>query len=333
LECPLSLAERHAEGVGSENGDSGRNASPPLWLGASELAGRQWGVMSRAQLRALGVSRDTADHWLRAGRLHRVHQGVYAVGHAALRVEGHRFAAVLACGPNAVLSHRTAAAHWGLLKTDQTRIDVTAPRGRHGAPGIRLHRTRSLDAQDTTNHEGIPITSVSRTLLDLAATARPSELERALAQAERLQLYDHRAIEDVIARSNGHRGTKTLARTTRHEAKWTRNDWEAEFLELMRKASLPEPLVNEAFDAPELGWCEPDYHWPAQRVIVETDGWETHGTRAAFRSDRAKDAALTAAGYRVLRFTKDVEPELVVRRLRALLPTAGTRPRSGSPAR
>jgi very-short-patch-repair endonuclease len=290
-------------------------------------------VVARAELLDLGISPAAIATWRRRGRLHVVYRGVYAVGHPALRVEGRRLAAVLACGPGAVLSHRTAAAQWELLRTDQTRIDVTAPRGRHGAPGIRLHRSRSLDAEDTTNHQGIPVTSVSRTLLDLAATVRPSELERALAQAERLQLYDHRAIQDVISRSNGHRGTKTLATATTREAKWTRNEWEAEFLQLIRKAGLPEPLVNDAFHAPDHGQCEPDYHWPSHQVIVETDGWETHGTRAAFRSDRAKDAALTAAGYRVLRFTKDVEPDLVVRRLRGLLPSAGSRPRSGSPAR
>ncbi|MGZ8635055.1 MAG: type IV toxin-antitoxin system AbiEi family antitoxin domain-containing protein, partial [Solirubrobacteraceae bacterium] len=207
--------------------------------------------MSRTQLRAQGVSRHTADHWLRGGRLHRVHQGIYALGHATLGREGRRLAAVLACGPDAVLSHRTAAAHWGLLRTDQTRIDVSAPRGRHGASGIRLHRTRCLDAQDITDHQGIPITSVARTLLDLAAQARGGELERALAQAERLQLYDHRAIEGVIARSNGHRGTSALKQATSHEAKWTRNEWEAEFLALIRTAQLPEPLVNDAFHAPD----------------------------------------------------------------------------------
>jgi Protein of unknown function (DUF559) len=309
----------------------------------SAVAGRQWGVVSRAQLRALGVSRHTADHWLRVGasaavvdawvqrqRLHRVHQGVYSVGHGVLRVEGRRLAAVLACGPGAVLSHRSAAAHWGLLKADQTRIDVTAPRGRHGAPGIRLHRSRSLDAQDTTRHQGIATTTVHRTLLDLAATARAGELERALAQAERLRLYDHRAIEGVIARSNGHRGTAILARATTREPKWTRNEWEAAFLQLLRAAGLPEPLSNDALDVPDHGPCEPDYHWPTPRVIVELDGFETHGTRAAFRADRAKDAALT--GYRVLRFARDDDPELAIKRLRALLPSAGSPPRSGSPA-
>jgi predicted transcriptional regulator of viral defense system len=305
--------------------------SPPPWLGASELAARQWGVVSTVQLHALGLGRGAIHKAVRAGRVHRVHHGVYALGHAALRVEGRRLAAVLACGPGAVLSHRTAAAHWGLLKSDQTRIDVTALRGRHGAPGIRLHRSRCLGAQDTTSHQGIPTTTVHRTLLDLAATARSTELERALAQAERLRLYDHRAITNLLARANGHRGTAILTRATTREAKWTRNEWEAAFLKLLRQAGLPEPLTNEAFHAPGHGHCEPDYHWPAQRVIVELDGFETHGTRAAFRADRAKDAALTAAGYRVLRFTRDDDPVLAIDRLRALLPSAGSRPRSGSP--
>jgi very-short-patch-repair endonuclease len=212
--------------------------------------------------------------------------------------------------------------HWGLLRTDQTRIDVTAPRGRHGAPGIRLHRSRSLDARDTTHHEGIPVTTVSRTLLDLAATARPSELERALAQAERLQLYDHRATQRTIAANNGHRGNPVLAQATTRTPKWTRNEWEAEFLTLIRKAGLPEPEVNQAFHAEDHGHCEPDYHWPEHRVIVETDGFETHGTRAAFRADRAKDAALTASGRRVLRFTRDDDPALAVERVEQTLRVA-----------
>jgi very-short-patch-repair endonuclease len=295
----------------------------------SELAGRQWGVVSLGQLRALGVGRGAVEKAVRAGRLHRLYRGVYAVGHTVLRVEGRRLAAVLACGPGAALSHRTAAAHWGLLRTDQTRIDVTAARGRHGAPGIRLHRTRSLDAKDTTSHRGIPTTTVHRTLLDLAAHARGGELERAVAQAERLRLYDHEAVQTLLARANGSRGAAALRIATSRQAKWTRNEWEAAFLELLRAAGLPEPEVNEAFDAPEHGHCEPDYHWPAHKVIVEIDGWETHGTRSAFRNDRAKDAALTANGHRVLRFTWDDEPEVVVRRLGKLLPSAGTRPRSG----
>jgi uncharacterized protein DUF559 len=222
-----------------------------------------------------------------------------------LRTEGRRLAAVLACGPRAVLSHRGAAAHWGLLATDQPRIDVTAPRSRDGAPGIRLHRSRSLDARDTTTHEGIPITTIARTLLDLAATVRPDRLERALAQAERLRLYDHRAITDVIARANGHRGKAALARATRRTPQLMRSELEIAFRKLVRRAGLPEPLCNHTLDAPDHPHLEVDFYWPAHRLVVETDGWDTHKTKAAFKSDRRKDAALTAAGYRVMRFTYD----------------------------
>jgi very-short-patch-repair endonuclease len=283
------------------------------------VAAAQWGVVSRGQLRAVGLSRDLIDHWLRAGRLQPLHRGVYAVGHRALRVEGRRLAAVLASGPGAVLSHRSAAAHWGLLGSDAARIDVTAHRGRRGAPGIRLHRTRSLDARDTTNHEAIPVTTVARTLLDLAATVRPDRLERAFAQALVLHVYDHTAITDVIARSNGHRGIKILAGATAREPKHTKSDWEVRMLALIRRASLPEPLVNHALTAPDHGNCEVDFYWPTHRLIVETDSWRFHGTRHAYEQDRARDAALQADGYKVLRFTWHTKDTTIERRLKALL--------------
>jgi hypothetical protein len=208
---------------------------------------RQFGVASLGQLRGLGLGERGVRHRVPAGRLRRLYRGVYAVGHAQLGREGRRLAAVLACGEGAVLSHVSAAAHWDLLATSAVLIDVTAPRGRHGGRCIRLHRSRSLDARDTTNYRGIPITTVPRTLLDLAATVKPHRLERALAQAERLRLHDHRAIEDVIARSNGHRGTGALAKATaHHDAKWTRTDLEAWLLGIVRDAGLPEPMVNSS---------------------------------------------------------------------------------------
>jgi very-short-patch-repair endonuclease len=288
------------------------------------LAERQWGVVSLAQLRALGLPRGAIKHRLAVGRLHGLYRGVYAVGHTALRAEGRRLAAVLACGQGAVLSHVSAAAHWGLLHTAATKTDVTAPATRRGPGGaIRLHRTRSLDARDTTTHEHIPITTIARTLLDLAAAAGEARLERALAQAHHLRLYDHEAITDVLARANGHRGTGALARATaREDPKWTANDFEARFLRLVRDAKLPEPLVNHALDAPDHGHCRPDFLWPAHDLVVETDGWETHGTRIAFVADRRKDAALTAAGYRVVRFSADDvrdRPGTIVARLATLL--------------
>jgi very-short-patch-repair endonuclease len=288
-------------------------------LRASKLAARQFGVLSGAQLREVGVGRGAVQNAVGAGRLHRVHHGVYALGHTLLRPEGHRLAAVLACGAGAVLSHRSAAAHWGVLPTTQERIDVTARRTRQGVPGIRLHTSRSLDAQDSTNHEGIPITTVHRTLLDLAATTRADQLENALAQAMYLQLYDQRAIDDVIARSNGHRGTKVLEEATRQEPRITKSMWEVRMLRVVRSAQLPEPRCKEALHAPDHGKCYPDFYWPAYGLIVETDGWDAHRTLAAFRSDRAKDAAFTAAGYKVLRFTWDVDDATILRRLTPLL--------------
>ena len=319
LRCPLWLAGWQARGVAGETRDMRGLDGPPPELALSELVDRQWGVVSLAQLRAAGLSADAAERRVRSGRLHRLHRGVYAVGDRALRVEGRRLAAVLACGPGAVLSHRSAASHWGLLDTQQVGVDVTAPRSRQGVPGIRLHTSRSLDEKDTTKHEGIPITTVARTLLDLAATVRPDRLERALAEAMHLQLYDQRAIDDAIARSNGHRDTATLARATAREPKRTRSEWEVRMLRLVRGAGLPEPDCNEPLHAPDHGECKPDFHWPAHNLIVETDGWEAHRTLAAFRSDRAKDAALTAAGHRVVRFTWDIPDTTILRRLRALL--------------
>jgi very-short-patch-repair endonuclease len=248
-----------------------------------------------------------------------VYRGVYSVGHARLGREGHWLAAVLACGEGAVLSHRSAAAHWGLLGTDQERVDVTAPRTRDGARGIRLHRARSLDAQDTTTHEAIPITTVARTLLDLAAMVRPDRLERAFAQALHLRLYDHTAIEALLARANGHRGTGALAQATSREPKLTKSDWEIRLLTLIRKAGLPEPLVNHPLIAPDYGHCWLDFYWPQHRLVVETDSWEAHGHRAAFENDRARDAALQQMGLRVLRLTWRTTDPTVERRLRTFL--------------
>jgi len=306
---------------------------PPRERALAELAQRQWGVVTLAQLRALGFGDGAVKHRVRIGRLHRLHRGVYAVGHRALERRGRWLAAVLACGPRAALSHVTAAVHWDLLHSAQTRIDVTTPRSREGGEGIRQHRARSLDARDTTPHESIRVTTVARTLLDLAATEPPRRVERAFAQAQRLRIYDHAVVLDLLARTNGHRGTARLARVTAHEPRWTRNDFEAGFLSLIRRAGLPEPLVNEPLDVRDHGPCEPDFRWPAHGLIVETDGWETHGTRAAFEADRAKDAALTASGYRVLRFTPRTDPHVALRRVRTLLLSAGSRPRSGSPGR
>jgi predicted transcriptional regulator of viral defense system len=292
---------------------------PPSWRAVAELAARQWGVVSLEQLRACGVGRGAIEKATAIGRLHRLHRGVYAVGHERLGREGRHLAAVLACGKRAVLSHRSAAAWWGLLQTAQAQVDVTSPHGRHGIAGVRRHQARSLAAQDTTTHQGIPITSLARTLLDLAATVRPNRLERALAQAERA-LHDHAAIADVLSRANGHRGSAALTRATAQEPKLTRSELEVMFLRLVRQAGLPEPESNLPIAALDHQRLDPDFYWSTYGLVVETDGWETHRTRSAFRSDRRKDAALVASGWRVLRFTyEDVayDGATVADRLRA----------------
>jgi very-short-patch-repair endonuclease len=286
----------------------------------AHLAAAQWGIVSVAQLHAIGIGHNAIRHRILAGRLHRVHRAVYAVGHPCVRREGRALAAVLACGAGAALSHRSAAAWWGLLTWTDSPVEVTSPHGRHAIAGVRRHQARSLATGDTTADRHMPITSIARTLLDLAATVPEARLERAVAQAERLRLYDHATIADVLARAAGHRGRAALARATAREPAWTRNGLEARFLALARRARLPPPKVNDVLGVPDHPRMEVDFHWPTRRLVVETDGWETHRTRSAFEDDRRRDAALVAAGYTVLRFTWRAVVEddaTVVRRLEA----------------
>ena len=286
----------------------------------AELAGRQWGVVSRAQLGGVGLGRGAIDRRVQTGRLRRIHRGVYAIAGAALPREGRALAAVLACGEGAVLSHVSAAVHWGLLTYDAPQPHVTAPASRAGVRGIRLHRTRSLDARETTTHRGIPITTLARTLLDLAATAPRSRLEHALGQALRNELYDQRAIGDVLERHHGRRGVKALRTATADDPAFTRGELERRFRALCRRAGLPQPLSNHVVADADNHPHEVDFFFPAHRLVVEIDGWRDHGTRVAFERDRAKDAALVAAGYAVLRFTKRQiaeDPDTVADRVRA----------------
>ena len=248
-------------------------------------------MVSRAQLRGAGLGRGAIEGRLRSGALRPVHHGVYAVGGAVLPREGRWLAAVLASGQGAVLCHLSAAVHWNLLQYDAPRPEVTAPASRRRVAGIRLHRSRFLDARDTTSHEGIPTTTVHRTLLDLAADAPEHHLERALAQAERLQLYDHTAIHDAIARANGHRGTKRLAQAIAADPQWTRSELERRMRKLAHNHGLPRPISNHTLDAPDHPGLEADFYFPGYDLVVETDGWDTHQTRQAFEDDRAKDAA------------------------------------------
>jgi very-short-patch-repair endonuclease len=255
-----------------------QNANPD-WI-VARIAGRQHGVVSFQQLIAAGL--DPSGIWrrVRAGRLHRIHRGVYAVGHKNLSHQGWWMAAVLACGDGAVLSHRSAGMHWGMLNAVNGPVDITVPTraGRARRKGIRVHRSTSLTPKAVTIRRGIPTTTPGRTIHDLRRVLDRDELQAAIAQAEIARL--------PIGNLPGFL----------HEP--TRSELERRFLRLCTRHGLPKPEVNV-----RIGSYEVDFLWREEKVVVETDGWATHGTRSAFKTDRARDAELKALGHEVMRFT------------------------------
>jgi very-short-patch-repair endonuclease/predicted transcriptional regulator of viral defense system len=291
--------------VASESASLVRKLVPPhLDEAIAGLAVRQHGVVALAQLRELGLSARAVQARAARGRLHRLYRGVYAVGHVALTVQGRRMAAVLACGPAAVLSHRSAAAAWGLRPTSRARLEVsTTARGCRGAAGIDVHRPRRIEPEDVDELDGVPITSVARTLVDLAAVLGPDALERAVHQAEVLQLLDVRQVDAALARSAGRRGTGRLRAIVREPSPGTtRSELEERFLALCRLARLPVPRLNLNLPTSE-GLVEVDACWPMAQLVVELDGAAAHRTSRAFHADRRRDAALAAQGYVVVRLT------------------------------
>ncbi len=245
------------------------------------------------------------------GWLHRLHRGVYAVGHSRLTVRGRWMAAVLACGPDAVLSHRAAAALHE-LRTAPGLIEVTALTNR-AIPGIRCHRSRCLGRSDRTTIDGIPVTSVNRTLLDIAAQERPQRLRSILETVQRQERLRPRQLDELLAHSAGHRGVTPLrqALSALHdEAPWTQSVLEQRFLELLRDAGLPEPRTNVLVDG-ELVDC----FWPEHNLVVELDSYGFHRGRRQFEQDRAKDTRHTLAGRRSARITQarvEHEPRTVL---------------------
>ncbi len=262
------------------------------------LAGRQWGVVARRQLLALGFSEDQVKARVAAGRLHSVHRGVYAVGHRVLTWRGRFLAAGLACGPGAAVSHRSAGIVHGLLPLSSQAVDVSVP-GRHrGQRGLILHHPRVLAATDITVEDAIPVTTPMRTLADLAALVDAEALERVIRQAERHRLLDVRAL-DAYLRA-GRAGTARLRGVISRfdEGLITRSELEQRFYALTRGARLGRPLANVPVDRFVV-----DFLWPEQRLVVEIDGWQDHGTRSAFERDRERDVVLAQCGLRVVRFT------------------------------
>jgi very-short-patch-repair endonuclease/predicted transcriptional regulator of viral defense system len=286
---------------------------PPRDVRIRDLAERQHGVVALSQLQFYGLTSSGVRDRVAAGRLTRIHRGVYAVGHARLTGHGRWMAAVLAYGDAAVLSHRSAAALHGIRRTARRETDVTlpAPSGRP-RPGIEVHRSTTLAPTDVVTIDGIPSTSVARTLLDLADVLPHRGVEQAVDQAEVLRVFDLRAVEEALSRAAGRRGAALLRRVLAEYGGPTLTDRELEerFLALCRDASLPGPEVNAWVTVDDGVAYKIDFLWREQRLAVETDGWGSHGTRKAFESDRRRDRLLRLAGWDVVRFTwRDVERE------------------------
>ena len=313
------------------------------------LAEGQHGVFDLDQLRNLGLSPRAVGARAATGRLHRIHQGVYSlVPERLLSWEGRRMAAVLACGPDAVLSHRSAAELHGLVNRGGKWIDVTVPkRSSRQHEGIRLHRSTTLMPNDVTETNGIRCTTIARTLLDLGEVMPRRSIERACDQADAMREFDRRALDDQIARNPTRRGA-TVLRSVLDEhyvgSTMTASEFEEAMVAFCDAWGYPKPRVNYWICLDDGGPAiKADFAWPEHKVIVETDGVETHLTRQAFERDRRKDLRLHAAGWRPARVTPQRlkhEPELIDRTLSALIPkpsqrrhAASSQPRNSSSAR
>jgi hypothetical protein len=274
-----------------------KSAQPTL----AELARRQWGVVTRAQLEELGMRDKGVANWVRSGRLRRLYRGVYAVGHDRLRLEGRWMAAVFACGPGAVLSHRDAAALWELRQSQSSFIDVTVPsrNGRRQQARIRLHRSGRLRPEEVTVRDGIPVTTVARTLLDLADVLERQALKRVITEAEYTRQLDMTAIDAVVHDNPGRSGAKLLdaAVGRRHR---TRSALELRFLGLLERNGVEEPESGVWIEG-----YETDFLWPRAGLVVELDGVAAHTTRATFNADRLRDRRLWEAGFRTMRLTDE----------------------------
>lgn len=263
------------------------------------LAERQDGVIGRAQVRAAGFNDGAIDRLITRGWLIPIHYGVFALGHRPRTLRGWHFAALIAAGPRAALSHRSSGAHLGMAET-ASRVHVIAPRSARGVRGIVVHRPRGLLEGDIVTEAGLRTTSPGRTLLDLAAISSRRTLERALDQAEIRRL--HLPIDEVRSRAWRRRGAPLLrAVLDWHIAGTTISESEAEeaFLVIVRRAGIPPPVLQFVVNRKRR-----DFAWPAQRVVVEVDSRGFHDTMAAFERDRERDAELVVAGWTPLRFTR-----------------------------
>lgn len=285
-------------------------------------AERQHGVVSRRQLLDLGLSSAEIEGRLKRGTLHRLHRGVYAVGHRLLTTDGKWMASVLAAGPDAVLSHRSAAQLWRISLRAPIDPEVTRSDGFRGRPGIRIHRI-GLSVDEVTVVDGIPVTSVFRTIFDLAAVASEREVERAFHEAEVRQLTDRVSLPMLLERHPGHRGAAGLRRllASREPTGIVESKLEEHFLAFLDARGFPRPRLNATLSL-RGRLLRPDCMWLRERLIVELDGHRVHGTGRAFERDRKRDRELLAEGWRSTRVTwrqlRD-EPEAIAADLRQAL--------------
>jgi very-short-patch-repair endonuclease len=278
----------------------------------ARIAGVQKGYVVREQLLDAGLGRGAIEQRLRAARLFVKYRGVYLVGREFIETFGEEMAAVLYFRGHAVLSHRSAAAVWGLLEPRSGVTLTTVTKARRQRPGIKLYRTKHFDRRDLRRREGLPVTSPPRTIIDLAADP---DLEEAAAVAFQRGLATPREIEAAMGRAPRSRGAPRLRALLRtgEVSGLTRSWTERQMRALLKQAELPQPRTN----VPLLGYIA-DFLWTELKLIVEVDGFDFHSSRSAFEHDRRRDQKLAAAGYMVIRVTRRqlrYEPYAVIARI------------------
>jgi hypothetical protein len=264
------------------------------------LARRQWGYVTRVQLLATGLRPDAIDYRTRTGRLIRVYAGVYAVGHLPVTPVARAFAAVLACGDGALLSHGSGATLWGFNKYWDSPFEVTVTKSHPRRPGITVHRSRTLTEADIDCQLDVPVTSPARTLLDIAPRLTDKRLRRGINDARHARYLHLDDLADVLQRNPTHPGTKRLLPFVQKPRGITRSDLEDRFVAFAQRYGLPTPETN----VPLHGYVV-DVLFRAERVIVEIDTWDSHGLRTSFGSDRKRDAEMLAFGYVTIRSTDE----------------------------
>ena len=264
------------------------------------LAATQHGVVARCQLLELGFSAQSIQHRIETGRLHRVERGIYAVGRAELGRRGRWMAAVLSCGPRAALSYGSAAALWGIDRERRGAIEVsTSSSSVQRRSGMFVYRRPNLGTGDVVADLGIPVTSVVRTLVDIASRLDRADLERAVNEADRLGLIDPESLAEALEQHPGKRGVGRLREMLAERTfRLTDSELERRFLRLVAETSLPVPLTQQ-----RLNGFRVDFYWPDLGLVVETDGLRYHRTPAQQARDRIRDQAHAAAGLTALRFT------------------------------